>query len=148
MKVLQTTEIGPRAVTPNYKRPASINSEHLWRWLTVVLLIFFAIIMITPFVWLVSSSLKSQVQIFQYPPTLIPDPFRWDNYVRALTLRPFHLYLQNSLIIASLNVIAVVFSSSFVAYGFARIRFPGRDFWFAIVLATLFLPYALSLIHI
>jgi multiple sugar transport system permease protein len=56
------------------------------------------------------------------------------------------VYLKNSLIIVTLNVIAVVLSSSFVAYGFARLRFPGRDFWFGVVLATLFLPYAITIV--
>jgi len=102
--------------------------------------------MIAPFLWLVSSSLKSQVQIFQYPPDLLPNPIQWDNYSRALTYKPFGLYLRNTLIIAGLNVIAVVFTSSFVAYGFARMRFWGRDFWFGIVIATLFLPYAIMIV--
>jgi multiple sugar transport system permease protein len=66
--------------------------------------------------------------------------------VKALTFKPFGVYLTNTLIICTLNVIAVVFSSSFCAYGFARIQFPGRDFWFGIVMATLFLPYAILIV--
>jgi multiple sugar transport system permease protein len=97
-------------------------------------------------VWLVSSSLKSQIQIFSYPPQWIPDPIHWDNFSRALTIKPFGLYVVNTLKIVVLNVVAVVFSSSFVAYGFARIRFWGRDFWFGVVLATLFLPYAILIV--
>ncbi|MBX3086435.1 MAG: carbohydrate ABC transporter permease [Anaerolineae bacterium] len=102
--------------------------------------------MLMPFIWLVTSSLKSQTQIFQYPPQFIPDPFRWENYSKALTFKPFGLYLKNTAIIVGLNVVAVVFSSSFCAYGFARIKFPGRDFWFGIVMATLFLPYAILIV--
>lgn len=122
------------------------RSDRLWNWLTLGALVFMAIVMVAPFVWLVSSSLKSQIQIFQYPPQWIPDPIQWDNYTRALTIKPFGLYLVNTLKIVGLNVIAVVFSSSFVAYGFARLQFPGRDFWFGIVLATLFLPYAILIV--
>jgi ABC-type glycerol-3-phosphate transport system permease component len=151
MKASKPAEIVSRAVTSDAKTSAarrriSITGEHLWRWLTVALLIFFAVIMITPFLWLVSSSLKTQLQIFQYPPVWIPDPIRWDNYVRALTARPFHLYFQNTMIIASLNVIAVVLTSSFCAYGFARLNFPGRDFWFAVVIATLLLPGVITIV--
>ncbi|MBZ0291025.1 MAG: carbohydrate ABC transporter permease [Anaerolineae bacterium] len=102
--------------------------------------------MLLPFIWLVTSSLKPQVQIFQYPPTWIPDPIMWENYPTALTIKPFHLYFANTGIIVLLNIIAVVSSSSFCAYGFARIRFPGRDFWFGIVMATLFLPYAILIV--
>lgn len=123
-------------------KETSRPSGKMWNWVTTILLFVMAFIMIMPFVWLVSSSLKSQTQIFSYPPQWIPDPFHFDNFTRALTIKPFGLYLVNTLKIVFLNVIAVVFSSSFVAYGFARIRFWGRDFWFGIVMATLFLPYA------
>jgi multiple sugar transport system permease protein len=122
------------------------RSDQIWHWLTLVILIAVAIMMLMPFVWLVTSSLKAQVQIFQYPPQWIPNPIHWENYVNALTYKPFGLYLRNTLIIVALNVIAVVFTSSFCAYGFARIHFPGRDFWFGIVMATLFLPYAILIV--
>jgi multiple sugar transport system permease protein len=118
----------------------------LWFWLIRIALVVIAIIMLIPFFWLVSSSLKTQTQIFAYPPQWLPDPVRWENYAEALTIQPFGLYLRNSLIVVTLNVFAVVLSSSFVAYGFARLRFPGRDFWFGIVLATLFLPYAITIV--
>lgn len=117
-----------------------------WQTMRIVLLVVIAFFMLMPFVWLVTSSLKTQVNIFQYPPQWIPDPIMWQNYPNALTAKPFGLYFRNTMIIVSLNVIAVVFSASFCAYGFARIRFPGRDFWFGIVLATLFLPYAILIV--
>jgi multiple sugar transport system permease protein len=104
------------------------------------------ILMLFPFLWLISSSLKSQLEIFNYPPNWIPNPPRFENYVDAMTFRPFPLYLRNSLAIAILNVIAVVSSSSLCAYGFARIRFWGRDFWFGIVIATLLLPNIVTLV--
>ena len=63
-----------------------------------------------------------------------------------MTIKPFGLYLVNTLKIVALNVVAVVFSSSFAAYGFARISFAGRDFWFGVVMATLFLPYAILIV--
>jgi multiple sugar transport system permease protein len=122
------------------------SSDRIWNTANIILLVFFAVVMITPFLWLVSSSFKTQTQIFQYPPQWIPNPFKPENYVKALTYKPFHLYLKNTLIIALLNVTAVVLSSSFCAYGFARIRFPGRDFWFGVVMATLFLPYAILIV--
>lgn len=133
--------------TPLWKEQAVFHSRsRFWRWLTIFLLVFFAIIMLMPFAWLLSSSLKSQVQIFQYPPDFIPNPVHPENFINALTYKPFGLYLVNTMKIVTLNVIAVVFSSSFCAYGFARIRFPGRDFWFGVVMATLFLPYAILIV--
>jgi multiple sugar transport system permease protein len=118
----------------------------LARWVNLFLLFLFGALMLIPFLWLFSSSFKSQIQIFQYPPQWIPDPFQPENYINALTYKPFHLYFRNTMIIALSNVIAVVFTSSFCAYGFARMNFPGRDFWFGIVMATLFLPYAILLV--
>lgn len=139
-----TADIAPEttvsAISPKRR------GDRLWRLFTIAMLVIIAIIMIMPFIWLVTSSLKSQVQIFQYPPQWIPDPIRWENYTEALTYKPFGLYLRNSLIIVILNVIAVVFSASFVAYGFARIRFWGRNFWFGVVMATLFLPYTILIV--
>ena len=120
--------------------------DRFFKGLNIFLLVFFAILMIAPFAWLVSSSLKTQINIFQYPPNFIPDPFQPENYINALTYKPFGLYFRNTMLIAGLNVIAVVFTSSFVAYGFARLQFPGRNFWFGIVMATLFLPYAILLV--
>jgi len=114
--------------------------------LTYGILIAVALVMLFPFAWLVSSSLKSQLDIFSYPPEWIPNPPMWQNYIEAMTFRPFHLYLRNSLAIAGLNMIAVVFSSSLCAYGFARIRFWGRDFWFAVVIATILLPNIVTLV--
>ena len=102
--------------------------------------------MALPFIWLVSSSLKEERQIFQFPPTWIPNPVRWQNYVDALTYKPFNIYLMNTMIIVTLNMIAIVGSASICAYGFARIKFPGRDFWFAIVLATMMVPYFVLMI--
>lgn len=131
-------------IVPSQKR--AVRGDQIWRVLTIATLVVIAVIMLMPFVWLVTSSLKPQIQIFQYPPQWIPNPIRWENYVNALTYKPFGLYLRNTLIIVTLNVIAVVFTSSFCAYGFARIRFPGRNFWFGIVMATLFLPYAILIV--
>jgi multiple sugar transport system permease protein len=116
------------------------------RLLAYALLIFVAALMLFPFLWLISSSLKSQLEIFNYPPNWIPNPPIFQNYIDAMTFRPFGLYLRNSVAIATLNVIAVVSSSSLCAYGFARIRFWGRDFWFGIVIATLLLPNIVTLV--
>ena len=55
---------------------------------------FFAVVMITPFIWLLSSSLKTQINIFQYPPQLIPDPIVPENYLYALTYKPFGIYFR------------------------------------------------------
>ena len=122
------------------------NREALFRLVIYIILIIGAIIMIAPFVFMISSSLKVETQVFQFPIKWIPDPVRWMNYVDALTNKPFHIYFKNTMIIVILNQIAILGTASFCAYGFARIKFPGRDFWFGVALATLMLPYVVTMV--
>src|SRR5215207_6142469 len=105
-----------------------------------------ALVMILPFLWLVSTSLKEQRQIFLYPPQWIPDPVRWQNYPEALTQLPFGRYTLNTLLITALTMVGVLLTSSLAAYSFARLRFPGRDLIFMVLLSALMLPYAVIMI--
>ncbi len=117
------------------------SGEFWWRVMIWSLLVGGSVIMIMPFLWLLSSSFKPENDIFIFPPKWIPDPWRPQNYVDALTYKPFNLYIMNTLIIVGLNLIAILFSASLCAYGFARIKFWGRDFWFILVLSTMMVPY-------
>ncbi len=109
-------------------------------------LVLLGILFATPFVWLVSTSLKPASQIFVVPPQWIPLPLMWSNYPEALTYIPFFRYMGNTFYIAIFNVVALTISSSFIAYGFARIPWPGRGIVFGILLSTLMIPYAVTLI--
>jgi len=122
------------------------SSEFIGRLIVLALLFIGAIIMIAPFAFLVSSSLKVETQVFQFPIQWIPNPVRWMNYVEALTQKPFLLYFQNTMVIVILNQIAILLTASLVGYGFARIEFPGRDFWFGVALATMMLPYYVTMV--
>lgn len=117
------------------------NTDRLWKFLIIIILCVVAFLMLVPFLWLISSSLKLEQRVFLFPPQWIPDPVRWMNYVDALTNKPFHLYLRNTLFIVILNEIAVIFTSSLCAYSIARIQFPGRDFLFSVVIAVMMVPY-------
>jgi ABC-type glycerol-3-phosphate transport system permease component len=141
-----TTSARVAAAAASQPRTAFWKSEGAWRVLIWVILVIGAIVMALPFVWLLSSSLKEERQIFQFPPSWIPNPVRWENYTDALTYKPFNIYLMNTMIIVTLNMLAIVGSASLCAYGFARIKFPGRDFWFSIVLATMMVPYFVLMI--
>jgi ABC-type glycerol-3-phosphate transport system permease component len=116
------------------------DGERWWRALIWAILVGGACLMLLPFLWLVSSSVKEELAIFRYPPQWIPDPFKFSNYVEMWTARPFLTYLRNSLMLVLINEAAVLGSASLVAYGFARIDFPGRNFWFSVVIATMMLP--------
>lgn len=99
-----------------------------------------------PFFWMVSTSLKTNQEIFRWPPSLLPEVAQWGNYVRAVQAFPFAQYLFNTLCIAGFSVLGAVVSSSLVAYGFARIRWPGRDALFIVLLATMMLPVQVTMV--
>jgi multiple sugar transport system permease protein len=128
------------------------SSFHLKQWLGAIsrhlLLSSLALIWMIPFYWLVITSLKPLNQVFTKPLRWTPDPILWSNYVEALTnpTFPFFQLLSNSLFYSILSTVGVTLSCAIVAYGFARLRFRGRDFLFAVTLATLMLPGVVTLI--
>ena len=142
-----TTQNAQISVLPKeYTRKTRIRGDALARVIIVAILIIGAILMFAPFAFLISSSLKVETQVFQFPIQWIPDPVRWANYSEALTQKPFHLYFQNTMIVVFFNQLAVLVTSSLVGYGFARIDFPGRNFWFGVALATMMLPYYVTMV--
>ena len=116
------------------------------RLVVLIILSAGAVVMMLPVAWLISTSLKEPGQIFRFPPEWIPNPVRWRNYPDALTALPFERYILNTLFITGSNMIGVLRSASLAAYGFARLRFPGRDVIFWMLLSTLMLPQAVILI--
>lgn len=99
-----------------------------------------------PFLWLVLTSLKSVPETSQVPPTFWPHEWLWGNYLEATTAIPYALYLRNTLIICLAVIVGKLFSCTLPAYGFSRVQWPGRDIVFYIVLATMMLPYQVTMI--
>jgi ABC-type glycerol-3-phosphate transport system permease component len=116
--------------------------------LSYTLLIAGSILVLIPVFWMVSSALKPNYQIFVFPPKWIPDPIQWDNFVKAMTALPFGTYFQNTMIIEVGTIVGTVLSCSIVAYGFARLNAPGRNFWFVILLSTMMLPGVVTMIPV
>lgn len=116
--------------------------------LTHMVLVFGAVVILIPFVWMLSTSLKAPEQIKKFPPIWIPDPIVWENYPRAFSIFPisFWIFIRNSLIITLGNVIGSVLSNSIIAYAFARLRFRGSRTLFFIVLGTMMLPQQVTMI--
>jgi multiple sugar transport system permease protein len=106
----------------------------------------FAAIVLVPFVWLVSSSLKTPQDVFSVPIRWIPDPIHWENYVKAFQTMPVLLYSRNTVLITFLSTLGYLTSGSLVAYSFARLRWPGRDAIFILLLATMMLPPQVTII--
>lgn len=109
-------------------------------------LILASILMIVPFVWALSTSFKLPGDVFAYPPRFLPDPFTADNYRTVITKIPFPRYLLNSTIVTGTIVILNVFFGTAAAYAFAKLRFPGRDPIFFLLLLTLMVPFQVNLI--
>jgi multiple sugar transport system permease protein len=105
-----------------------------------------AAIFLLPLFWMLSSSLKPEWQVLANPPVWLPNPPRWENYREALTYLPFGRYAINTLIISLGAIVGHVLSCTLVAYAFARLRAPGKDFLFLLVLSTLMLPYPVTMV--
>jgi len=114
------------------------------RTVAFLILVFAAFLFIAPLAWMLATSLKPAQQVFER--NWIPDPIVWGNFRDALTSAPFDTYFRNTIIITTLATLVSVVSSSLVAYSFARLRWPGRDAWFLIVLGTMMLPGIVTLI--
>ena len=99
-----------------------------------------------PFFWTVSSSLKAPHEITTFPPMFLPGELRLENYARAWTKVPFLTFYMNSLIVTIMAVAGQVLSATLVAYGFARFQFPFRNTLFMLVLATLIVPWEVTIV--
>jgi len=107
-----------------------------------------AISMIFPFYWMVSSSLKTEVEIFRVPPKWLPIPAHWENYPYVFSKVKFGLFTWNSLKLAFLWSVGVVLSSAWAAYGFARVRFWARETLFIVMLAAMMIPGQVTMIPV
>ncbi len=105
-----------------------------------------ALLMIFPFVWMLSTSFKTYGQVFAWPPVWFPQPLQWKNYPEALTILPFHTYFKNTATIVLCNVLGATLSSALVGYAFARMRARGKNIWFLILLSSMMLPHQVTLI--
>jgi multiple sugar transport system permease protein len=113
-----------------------------------LLLIIGAIIMVVPFLWMVITSLETTAQAFSIPPSLIPNPVQWGNFPQSFNALPFNLAYMNSAIVAVTVTVFQLLTCSMAAYAFARIKFPGRDILFFAFLATMMIPFQLTIIPI
>ena len=120
---------------------------------TILLLVLFSLFVLIPLAYMLSTSLKTEDQLFVWPMQWIPDPVVWENYIEAFRqlsrIAPgltFWRILANTLFITLLAMTAELIAVTLVAYGFARFRFPGRDALFIIMLATMMMPWIVTLI--
>jgi ABC-type glycerol-3-phosphate transport system permease component len=128
------------------------RSKKIYRVLGALLvhavMILLGISFLMPLAWVISTSLKASGEVFITPIEWIPKRPRWSNYVDVFTMLPFAKFILNSLFVTVMGTAGAVLSSITVAFGLARIRWPGRDFVFAVLLATLMLPGVVTLIPV
>jgi len=114
--------------------------------LTRVILIGGTVLLLIPFYWMITNSLKTEAEASLIPPSLLPRELKWSNYPEALAKMDFLNAMANTTVITVLSVIGQVLSSSLVGFGFARFRFRGRGFLFMLMLSTMMLPAQVSMI--
>ncbi|RHW34932.1 carbohydrate ABC transporter permease [Lysinibacillus yapensis] len=122
------------------------NREKVLKAVNFILLCFGSLLFLSPLWWMISTSLKTMKEVMSFPPTFFPKEWNWDNYIKTWEAAPFDLYTINTVTITILVVVGQVLVNSFVAYGFAKIPFKGREVLFAIVLSTMMIPGFVTLI--
>ncbi len=118
----------------------------LHRLLVYAVLLVLAVAFLAPLLWMVSTSLKRQDEVFAFPPSFLPTSFEWHNYVAGWTILPFTIFLKNSLIVTCANVVGNLISCTLVAYGFARLRARGKNLLFLLMLATIMIPREVTIV--
>ena len=122
------------------------QAERIEKVLGYASLIAVAVLLVLPLYWMLSTALKTPAQTFALPPEWIPSPIAWNNFVQVFQEVPFGRFILNSFILVALNIVGELFAVTLVAYGFARLRFPGRSVLFLLMLSTLMIPYHVTLV--
>jgi len=130
--------------TVNSKHP--ILKKRVQQTINYTVIIMGAIVMIMPFVWMILSAFKSADEILKMPIQWLPEVWNFINFKRAMEVQPILRQLFNTSLLAVIKIFGEVFVSAAVAFGFARFKFKGKDFLFMLLLATLMLPYEVTMI--
>jgi len=135
-----------RAVPATKKLHSQKKTTRVKKIISYVLLTLVGLVLITPLLWMIFTSVKPMAEIVRFPPTFFPETINFDNYLKAIQSFPFWQYAKNTLFITVLVVLGNVLSNSFIAYGFAKLSFPGKKFLFALVLSTMMIPGFVTMI--
>lgn len=118
------------------------NKEIICESLRHIMLICISIVTFFPFIWMMTSSLKTKDEIFQFPPKLLPQVFNWSNFLEVFKEAPFEVYIGNSFFVATIIVAFQIIGSAMIAYTLTQFNFKGRKILFAIIMGTYMLPSA------
>jgi multiple sugar transport system permease protein len=145
-ETIQRKNYGPSDIS--YASRSARSSARRGKLLGHLTLIAISSVALLPFLWMLSTSLKTLPESEAYPPKILPHAFQWRNYINVLTNEQanFLLWTRNTLVIAVLTIAGTTLSSAVVAYGFARLRFRGRNALFALLLSTMMIPFPVTMV--
>jgi multiple sugar transport system permease protein len=126
---------------PILSRERLLRKDTALRLLQQAVLIFGSVIMVLPFIWMLSTSLKPPTEVISWPPRFIPLHPTLENYRTVFETAPFHRFFLNSLAMASVSTISILLTSTLAGFVFGKYRFPGRGFLFILILATAMVPF-------
>ncbi len=135
------------AVTPDFRFDPVLKAR-AGKVLLHAVVVFGALIFAAPLLWMLVTSFKTDGQLFDSPPTILPNPVSFDGYREPFQNLPFGRFYVNTIVITVLNIIGLLFSATLAGFAFARMRFPGRNVLFVVVLATMMLPEQVTIIPI
>ena len=124
------------------------KKQRLFRIIIFLAVACIALLVAFPVYWLVRSSLMSDTQMFVWPLKYWPSEFRWQNYTDALSRQPFLLYTLNTMKIFLFVLLGTMLTACLAAYAFGRLEFPLKNFWFSLIIGSMIMPYAITLIPI
>ena len=122
------------------------SGRRLSTWGSYTLLVVAAVVMVVPFLWMITTSLKGAHEVYRVPPTLIPSELHWENFTHVLDTVPFGRFYLNTIVVTTIITVSQVATAVLAAYVFARIQFPGRDIIFFLYLATLIVPTQVTML--
>lgn len=145
---MSTTAVRARQRARASSKIGKRRSKQIGDVITWVLLLLGGITMGGPFFWMVSNSVKPLAELYNWPPTIIPQTIQLTNYIEIWRKLPFERFFLNSFVVSTSSTLGVLFTSSLAGYSFARIEFPGRDKIFLAYLGTMMIPFAVVMIPI
>ena len=122
------------------------TKELLFKLLATLLVGSLAIVCVFPFIWMVSASLKNEIDVMEFPIRIIPKVVNWNNYATVWLKSDFPNYYRNSLFVTGVTLLGTICLSTTAAYGFARLKFRGKNLIFAVYMATLMVPIQVTLL--
>lgn len=111
-----------------------------------VLLVIILAMLLGPYLWMFLSAFKTQKEIYAYPPTFLPSVWRWENFSEAWRIGRFSRYFVNTVVVSGVSCLTNLLFGSMAAFAFTRLRFPGRNFLFLVVLATMMIPESVMIV--